>query len=153
MATSTPNTVILEVNGESRPVYDGLKAAAGTIKPGMLIYRNAATTVAVVASADVVSTRMVSIEPGWAPDPAARAIDQTYASGDNVRYIHAQPGDLLYMRLAASQTVSIGSILAASGTAGELSVEATNVGFNVIGMAEEAVTTTGSAGWVKVRVL
>ena len=153
MASSTPKTVILEINGAERPIYDHLAAATATIKPGMLITKASATTVTPVASADVVSTRMIAVEAPWADDNTAAAIDQAYDSGDNVRMIYAQPGDLIYMRLSASQVASLGSVLAASGTAGELSVETTNVGFNVIGVADEAVTTTGAAGWIRVRIL
>lgn len=153
MATTNPNTIRLQINGADRPDYWDKQAATATIKPGMLIELASATMVTPVATADKINTRMVAMESAAAPDPAQRAIDQAYASGDNVRYFYAAPGDLVYMWLTPAQTAVIGSVLASSAAAGELSVEATNVGHNVVGIAEEAVTTTGAAARIKVRIL
>jgi len=153
MASSTPNTIILFVNGAERQIVDKLVAATSTIKPGMLVEMSSATQVTPVASASKVNTRMVAIEAAWADDVTAKAIDQAYDSADNVRVIYAQPGDLLYMWLAPSQTAVIGSVLASSTTAGALLVDATNKGHDVVGVAEEAVTTTGSSARIKVRIL
>lgn len=155
MATSTPNTIRLQINSANgdRPDYYNKQAATATIKPGMLIKLASASTVTPVASADEINTRMIALEVATVESPSVKAIDQAYASGDNVRYYYAAPGDLVYMWLSATQTAVIGSVLASSGTAGELSVEATNVGHNVVGLAEEAVTTTGAAARIKVRIL
>lgn len=153
MAAANPNTIRLQINGADRPDYYDKQAATATIKPGMLIELASATTVTPVASADKINARMVALETFTAPDVSQRAIDQAYASGDNVRYFYAAPGDLVYMWLAPSQTAVIGSVLASSAQAGQLEVEATNVGHNVVGIAEEAVTTTAAAARIKVRIL
>ncbi|MGB2787849.1 MAG: hypothetical protein WBC13_00805 [Dokdonella sp.] len=153
MAATTPNKILLQVNGADRPDYHDKQAATATIKPGMLIELASATTVTPVATADKTNTRMIALEVATAPDVTQPAINQAYASGDNVRYFYAAPGDLVYMWLTPAQTAVIGSVLASSAAAGELSVEATNVGHNVIGIAEEAVTTTGAAARIKVRIL
>lgn len=154
MAASTPKTILLEVNGAERPIYDNRVAAGAGIKPGMLVEIDSNGKITPVTDADKVNNRMFAVEASWADDATALAIDQTYDSGDNVRFFYAQPGDLVYALVGASQTVVIGSVLASSADDGLLTVEATNVGFNVVGIAEEAVTTGGGAtARCKVRIL
>lgn len=152
MAASTPKTILLEVNGTERPVFEAF-AATGTIKPGHIIKRSSATQVTPIAAADQINTRMIAIEAPWADDFTAAAIDQAYDSGDNVKFIFAQPGDLVYMWLKDGQNASVGSFLATSGTAGELEVESSNTDARVVGIAESAAAPSGAAGRIKVRIL
>ncbi len=152
MAATTPNTILLQVNGDEKPVYERQAAAATT--PGDLIELASATTVTPVGSAGKVNSRAFALENPYASDPTALSLNQTYAIGDNVRYVYAQPGDLIYARLAASQTVAVGDVLAASATAGclaKVTVDATTLAAAPVGVAEEAVTTTGSTGRIRVR--
>lgn len=154
MAESAPRTVVLQVNGSERPVYSNKTAATGTILPGALIELASATTVTPVATADKFHARMFAVEAATAPLVNTPNINQAYASGDNVNYIYAQPGDLVYAIVGASQTVVVGSRLAANGTAGQLSVEATNVDGTIVGIAEEAVSTgAGETARVRVRIV
>lgn len=154
MAATAPRTVLLQVNGSERPVHSDKTAATGTILPGALIELASATTVTPVATADKFNARMFAVETSHAPLVNTPNIDQAYASGDNVYFIYAQPGDLVYAIISASQTVSVGSRLAASGTAGQLSVEATNVDGTIVGIAEEAVTVgAGTTGRCRVRIV
>lgn len=152
MAASSPKTILLEVNGSERPVHEAY-AATGTIKPGMILKRSSATAVTPIASADAVNTRMFAIETSWADDMTSPAIDQAYDSGDNVKFIFAQPGDVVYAWLADGESASVGSYLATSATAGVLVVEETNTDARLIGIAEEAVAPSGAAGRIKMRVL
>lgn len=152
MAASAPKTILLEINGSERPLYEAL-AAVGTIKPGHILKRSSATQVTPIASADHINTRMVAVEAPTADDVSNPAINHAYDSGDNVRFVFAQPGDLLYMWLKDGQTASIGSLLATSATAGELEVEATNTDARIVGIAESAASPVGAAGRIRVRIL
>ena len=152
MAATTPKTILLEVNGGERPLYEAL-AATATIKPGHIVKRSSATAITPIAAADQVNTRMIAVEAPTADDVSAAAINQAYDSGDNVRFVFAAPGDLVYMWLSDGQTASIGSLLATSGTAGELSVESSNTDIRLVGIAETAASPSGAAGRIKVRIL
>lgn len=154
MAATTHRTVLLQVNGSERPIYSDKVAANGNIMPGALIELASATTVQPIATADKFNARMFAVEASHAPLVNTPNIDQAYASGDNVYFIYAQPGDLVYAIIDSSQTVTVGSRLAASGVAGRLSVETTNVDGTIVGIAEEAVTTgTGATTRCKVRIV
>lgn len=155
MASSTPKTILLQVNGAERPVYDDRPAAAATT-PGELVEITSAGKITPVASAGKVVGKLFAVEAPWADDPTNPAIDQDYAANDTVRYVYAQPGDLVYAWLAASNEAAIGSILVSTATAGQLgvaTVDATTLAGAVVGIAEEAVTTTAAAARIKVRVV
>lgn len=155
MATTTPNWTLLQVNGSERPIYNDKKCATTKIKPGMVLSIASATTVAPVASADALTSKMIAVEASWEnTDQSVIVSEHEYAIGDTVNFVYAQPGDLVYLRVSASQTVSIGSALATSGTAGEVSVETTNKDATIIALAEEAVTTgVGETKRVKARII
>jgi len=153
MASSTPNIVLLQVNGSERPPFEALTAAALT--PGDLVEKNSSGNLAAIASAGKVNGKLFVLENPFASDPTQTALAQTWASGDSARYVYAQRGDLVYARVAASQTVVIGSQMISTTTAGCLgvtTVDATTLDGALVGLAEEAVTTTGSTGRVKVRI-
>lgn len=154
MAATTHRTVLLQVNGSERPIYSDKVAANANITPGALIELASATTVQPIATADKFNARMFAVETAHAPLVNTPNIDQAYASGDTVYFIYAQPGDLVYAIIDASQTVTVGSRLAASGVAGRLSVETTNVDGTIVGIAEEAVTTgAGATARCRVRIV
>lgn len=154
MASTVENTVVLFVNGSERPVLSDKLAADAVTKPGAVIRLASATTVAAVASADAVNTRMFAVETAHAPLVNTTNIEQAYAGGDTVYYIKAQPGDVVNAIIGASQSVSVGSFLATNGTAGQLAVEVTNTDARLIGYALEAVTTgVGETARCRVCVL
>lgn len=78
---------------------------------------------------------------------------QGYASGDTVNYIFAQPGDLVYLHLADTQTAVVGSVLGTSATAGMVKVEATAKDLILVAIAEEAVTTSGATARIKAHII
>lgn len=154
MALSRPNIVLVQVNGAERPVLE--KVAATTINPGDLIEVTSAGLVTPVASAGKVVGRAFALINPFAPDPTQSALAQAYAANDQVPHVYAQSGDLINARLAASQTVSIGDVLASSATAGclaKITVDATTLAGAPVAIAEEAVTTTGSTGRILARIL
>lgn len=155
MASSTPNIIFLEANGALSPAIHE-RAAASAVTPGDLLSLASTGKVAPLASAGAVNARMFALENPYAPDPTKTALEQQWAQDDFVRFVFAQPGDKVYARLAASQTVSIGDVLIASATGGCLAkatVDASTLAGAIVGIAEEAVTTTGSVGRIRVRVI
>lgn len=154
MAISRPNVVLVQVNGAERPVLE--KPAATTIYPGDLVEVTSASALTPVASAGKVVGRAFALENPFAPDPTQSALAQAYAANDQVQHTYAQSGDLVNARLAASQTVAVGDVLASSDTAGclaKITVDATTLAGAPVAIAEEAVTTTGSTGRILARVL
>ena len=154
MASSTPNIVLLQVNGAERPVFE--KIAAGTITPGDLVEVDSTGKLAAIASAGKVNGQLIALENPFASDPTLTALAQNYAAGDTVRYVYAQRGDLVNARVAASQTVVIGSQLISTTTGGCLgitTVDATTLEGALVAIAEVAVTTTGSTDRVQARIV
>ncbi len=153
MAASTPNTILLQVNGAERPIFEKA-AVSAVVVPGDLLVVSSGSVTPHASSAGV-HNKMFAVENPYAADPTTPAIDQSYAVGDFVRYIYAQAGDLVYARLATSQVAAIGSALVASGTAGLLAVatvDGNTLEGALVGYCEEAVTTTSSILRIKVRI-
>lgn len=153
MASATPHIILTSVNGAQREPLSDL-AANGAITPGDLIERGSNGKLAAIATAGKPNQGIVALENPFGADDTTPAIDQAYAADDVVFYTYLQPGDQAYMRLAASQTVAIGDPLVPSATAGCLAkatLDATSVEGALVGFADEAVTTTGSVGRIRVR--
>lgn len=151
MSASTPKTILLGTgDGGDRPIYNA-KATVANITPGHFLVP-AAAGVALPAAVGAVAARLVAVEATWSTSENTVDIDRVYANGDTVNYILAQPGDEIYAIIAASQTVLLNSVLEVT-TAGTLAVEATNVGHDVVAVALEAITTTGSTARARVRIL
>ena len=141
MATTRPNWTLVQVNGSERPIYADKKASA-SIKPGHLCVLAANNVINPVTTADALTAKVLAVEASWANTDTTQTIQQQpYGVGDTVNYIYAQGGDLVQLHLSASQTAAVGAALAASGTAGEVSVETTNKDATLVAVAEEAVTT------------
>lgn len=157
MAATTPNTIILQINDEFRPIYDDFKAG-GAITPGMAIAKSNATTVIANGGASPNKPKMVAVEAPWHDGATlasnVKAIDDPYASGEVVRFIYPQAGDKLYMWLADSQSASIDSPLGLdnAGRLTVLTVDASTKAGTIFAYAEEAVTTSGAVARIKVRI-
>lgn len=156
MAATTPKTILLQTNSmnDMRPHYSRLAAVATT--PGDLVELTAAGKVTPIASLGKPSAKMFALESPFEPLVNTKSIDQAIPVDEEVRHIYAQRGDLVYARLATSQVVAVGDVLQASATAGCLAkivVDATVFAEAPIGIAEEAVTTTGAVLRIKVRIL
>jgi hypothetical protein len=93
---------------------------------------------------------MVAVEE----DFLGNDVDNSYASGDRVQYVIAQRGDVLYMWLTTSMTVTRGDVLfsAGDGDLQESTLDATIVDDALVGYADEAVTTTGTRARIRVRI-
>lgn len=146
MASSTPNVVVLQINGGERPIFE--KKSSAAVTPGAVLTIGA-TTLAENGTAARAGNflRAVAVENPYAPDPTLAALAQDYASGDTVRYVMPQPGDMLYCWLKSGQNVAYGATLE-TATAGELQAVSTGA---VVAVAEEAVNASGGATRIKVR--
>lgn len=147
MASSTPHTILLQVNGLERPVFEK-NAGNANIKPGhLLAISNGKVIPHATAAAAVV--KMVAIEHGFRNTSGTTLnIETAYADGDAVPFVYPQAGDLVYMVLKSGQNVAAGALLEAAD-GGE--VRAYTSGY-IIGAAEEAANATAAAVRIKVRI-
>jgi hypothetical protein len=160
MVASTPHTIILK---EAEHVMFKEHVAGGAITPGHLIALNSSGLVVVHPTAGgSAPERLFAFED----DLRGKGIDDAYDSttNKNVRCGVCQPGVEVYAWLATSQTITIGDLLESNGN-GQLKEhlaqqgpQATSpaVGIRtqqVVARALEAVTTTGTAARIKVRVV
>ncbi|HHY54608.1 MAG TPA: hypothetical protein GYA08_04150 [Chloroflexi bacterium] len=147
MASSTPNVILLQVNGLERPVFEK-NAGNANIKPGhLLAISNGEVIPHATAAAAVV--KMVAIEHGFRNTSGTTLnIETAYADGDAVPFVYPQAGDLVYMVLKSGENVAAGALLEAAN-GGE--VRAYTTGY-IIGAAEEAANATAAAVRIKVRI-
>lgn len=146
MASSTPNIICLQVNGGERPIFE--KKSSAAVTPGELVAVGATTLAAYGTAAKAVGfLKAVAVENPYAPDPTATAISQDYASGDTVRYVIPQLGDMLYCWLKSGESVAYGAGLE-TATGGQLQAVTTGT---IIAVAEEVVDASGGALRIKVR--
>lgn len=156
MARTTYGTIIIRSNNpDNMAQRTRTAAAAAAVTPGMLLKQNTSGTVQSHATADGVALgRMVAVENQWSNHGSGLAIDHAYATNETVHYIHAVPGDQLYMLVADSQTITIGDALVSNGDGylKEPTVSATTLTDAIIGYAASAITTSGSTGRVLVNI-
>lgn len=141
-----PNTIILKGNP---PRFEAEANAA--ITPGdLLAWTSGELTPH--ASAAGVAEKMVAVEQ----DFLGGEIDDDYTADDRVQYVIGRSGDVLYMWLTDGQVAVVGSPLGATGsTVGELSVltvAATTLEGAIVGYAMEALSPSGAAGRIRVRM-
>jgi len=147
MASSTPHTILLQVNGLERPVYEK-NAGDANVKPGHLLAISSGKVIP-HATAKAAVVKMVAVEHGFRNTSGATLnIDTGYANNDTVPFVYPQAGDLVYMVLEQGENVAAGALLEAAD-GGEL--QAYTDGY-VIGAAEEAANATAAAVRIKVRI-
>ena len=154
MASSAPHIVLISVNDGERTVWNDKVVAASTV-PGSLVEVDSAGKLAKVAAAAKPNSKIFVLENPYAADDTLPSLDQAYAANDGCFYVYGQTGDVVYAVLAASQTVAIGDPIVSTvtgGAGGKGTLDATVVTGALIGYADEAVTTTGATGRIKVRI-
>lgn len=110
------NRILVASNGAEPRVQQGLAAAA--LKPGHLLEHNAATVRKhATDDGNIAHGALVAIEN----ESLGGDADDAYASGDTVLFIHARPGDLVRLRVAAGAAAI--SKHAWLGSAGDGTVE------------------------------
>jgi hypothetical protein len=154
MASSAPHIVLLSVNDGERNTFNDRVVAASTL-PGSLVEVASTGKLAKIAAAAKPNSKIFVLENPYAADDTLMVLDQPYATDDGCFYIYAQTGDVVYAILTASQVVAIGDPIVSTvtgGAVGKGTLDATVVTGALIGYAEEAVTTTGATGRIKVRI-
>lgn len=125
MADTAGNPTTIVLKGHLHLRQDEYKAA-GAINPGDLIEYDAAGDVLVHGTTGGTAAKMFAKEDAL----QGKTINDAYAVGDPVFTHHAQLGDLIWARLAASQTVAIDSELVSAG-AGTLRVATTAADYRI----------------------
>lgn len=161
MASSAPHTIVLRSNNPDnmmQRVHENPAQAA--ITPGDAIEYGTTNTVKVHATSGGASLgRKVAIENPWSDHGTIYGsegpnIDHAYAAGETVFWVPANPGDVFYMWLAASQNVAKEAPLTSNG-AGKmtaLTVDASALTDALWGYADEAVDNSGGGSPVRIRV-
>ena len=167
MASTTPNKILLQVNGagvEARPIFE--YEADEALTPGELVRFDADDELEPHGTAGGNALPIFVVENPYAETAAgAKAIDTDYALGSYARVIYAQPGDLVYDWLADGQNVAKGAALVSDG-AGALqsggtqavdeggTVTYTVYTDSVVGYADQDLNNSagGARARIKVRV-
>jgi len=153
MSSTTDHTIMLSsaqpFNIEGRVQED---YGSGTIYPGYLLEYNTSEQLVAHSTGTGWHRRMVALENPYDDDNTVAAIDSPYLTADTVRFIYAQPGDLLYMYLATGTAVKGRSLLCSNGD-GALRVSTTgSADLSVVGTPEEDVTCASNTR-IRVRIL
>lgn len=151
MASSTPNTILLQVNGGGeRPVFEEVVHTAA-VTPGDFVTLGASGVTPNGSAADVDAQIMVAVETPYL-DPRTStnaAIDTDYAVAAYARVIYPQRGDLVYAWLEDEGNVARGAGLEIGTDAGALQALSTG---RLVAFADEAVNNTGGSGPVRIKV-
>ena len=142
------NTIKLAVYGIP-PVELEIEAAGADIMPGMLLKRDNAGTIIRHDIADgPASPKLIAVENLF----EGKTIDDLYVSGENVYIIAARPGDLMWMWLDATVTVSIGDYVSSNGDGAlKLAPAPPTTPGSLVGTTIEALTL-GALQRVKVEI-
>lgn len=114
MASEAPNTILLTINGEHRPLLERV-AGASDILPGYLVAIDGDNEIAPHDAEGGDARPLFVLESPYAQDHTQPAIDQAYTENDLARVVFAQPGDVIYAWLAAGEDVDIGDALESAG--------------------------------------
>ena len=128
-----PNTILIKT-APGREWYIKERLADEILTPGMLLNIDSLGEYEKHPTEGNDGSAIVCIEEEY----LGRKITDTYAIGDQVRAVHARPGDELLMRLKSGQNVNIGAILKSDG-AGQLTAHS----------KRSVNMTSGSAQWTQ----
>lgn len=153
MSASAPHTVWLNVE-DTREVHEANVASGQTVEPGMLLEWSSGDLQGRAGAAES-AQKMVALEKEVPDDETVDTLEDDWTAGQLMRFIYAQPGDLLYMILADGENVTAGAVLgshADAGHVGALTVDATALAGSIVGYAQESVNATAAATRIKVRI-
>lgn len=128
--------------------------ASGSITPGDLIEKISSGSVRAHGSAGCDAQRMFAMED----ENQGKEIGTAYSSGNLVVYKVFQRGNEVYARLAASQTIAVGDMLESNGDGTLRKHASDSAGVveypeGIVGVAQEAVTTTGSVSRIRIEII
>lgn len=155
LAAKTPRRIhLLSSGGDPRIEED---RAAETITPGMLLATNSSGNVRKHNVAGGPHERKFALEPslggGDGNNLRGGTIDTDYASGELVRNVHAEPGDVIYAWLKNGEHATADEFLTSNGDGTLKVTSGTNV---TVGKALEEVDLTDTAvenGRIRVRIV
>ena len=127
--------------------YEEAEAAA-EVKPGHLLTLTSEGKVQPHATAGGYAERAFAVERS----EMGQTIDDAYAQGDQVKFVLAMPGDVVWAFLKNGQTVSVGDLVTSAGD-GTLKVKGdTDI---PVGVVLEALDLSGASepARVKIRLL
>lgn len=125
------------------PTDERLGAAA--IVPGNILVLGSANTLTLHGAA----ARTDAIRVACTAPERGKGITDSYASGETVRFCRPAHGQKVNVVLADSETIAIGAILYAAAVG---QVSGTLVAGARLGIAEEAVTTSGATALISMTV-
>ena len=150
----TSNNTAKAVVLKGIPVRKEMLMTTGqAILPGHLVTPVSAGTLSKNASASTYAPKAFAD----IADYSGGSLDTAYADGETVAYGVCRAGDEINAILEDGQTVAIGDLLESAGDGTLQPQTAFSSGANdagyVIGMALEAVVTSGATGRIKIEVL
>lgn len=155
MASATPHTILLRVNGgdrDERPTVEHcLVKAANAVTPGDLITFDAGEVKPNATAADVDAASMWAIESDY-NDPrtvATAAIDTDYAAAAECYFIYGQTGDVIYGWIEASHAAVLKGAPLESAGGGDLQAYSSG---KILAFAEEDKDNSGSGSHARIRV-
>lgn len=116
MASSTPHTILLTVNGPDRPIFE--HEANEALTPGELVAFDADDELVPHGTAGGNAQAIFVVEDPYNGVTTAAAIDTDYATGEQTRVVYAQPGDVVYAFCPTGQTIAKGDPLESDGAGG-----------------------------------
>jgi hypothetical protein len=153
MASSTPNTILLEVNGgpvAERRVHEAVVVTTAVTPGDLLIWSSGSITPSTTA-ADTDCPTIFAVENPYL-DPlvaTSPAIDTDYAVAAVARYVYPMAGDVVYGWLETGANVAKGAALESSDVDGCLQAFTSG---RIIGFADEAKDNSGGGAPVRVKV-
>lgn len=154
MAETTYRTIVISAGPMGVPRFERTAGEAG-IKPGHLLEISSDEVVTHNSDAGV-TDKLVALESQHADSDTLPTIDVPYADGDTVYYTQGVPGDVLYMLLKASESVTKGVTKLVSAADGTLkaagTLDATLVANTIVGVAE-ATSNVASVVRIPVRIM
>ncbi len=162
MASSTPHTILLTVNGSDRPVFEF--EANEALTPGELLAFDADDELIPHGVAGGNAQAIFCVEDPYNGVTSAAAIDTDYSTGEQTRVVFAQPGDVVYAWCPTGQTIAKGDALESDGAGGlqKHTVVAVNAAGSgtytfyakaiVAFAAEDKTNSSGSRARIRARV-
>lgn len=142
---TTANVVFSGPADKVRPITRDAPIASGqTILPGHLVVLSSGEWVANTTQGKVEGVCIADMNV-----IEQKSVTEALTAGDNAKAFVPEVGCTYNLVLAASQTIALGDGLTPDATAGQ--VEAAATGDEIIFIAEEAITTTGSTARIRAR--
>lgn len=116
MASSTPHTILLTVNGPDRPIFE--HKANEALTPGELLAFDADDELIPHGTAGGNAQAIFAVEDPYNGVTSAAAIDTDYDANEQARVVYAQPGDVVYGFCPTGQTIAKGDPLESDGAGG-----------------------------------